>query len=64
MRYASLGISSSAIYPQLVEKFDLGTQRGAWVPGDTTALTVIRDGKRKVVSVELGERPLAAPSRP
>jgi len=121
VRYAYLGISSSAIYPQLVEKFRLGTQRGAWVqtvteggpadeagiragderrlfqdqpyqtggdvivavdgtriradddlsdalsgkePGDTSELTVIRDGRRKVVAVELGERPLAAPSRP
>ncbi len=120
-RYAYLGISSAAIYPQLVDKFELGTQRGAWVqtvtngspadeagiragdqrkafqdqpyqtggdvivavdgtrireeddlsdalsgkkPGETSELTVIRDGERKVVPVELGERPLAAPSRP
>ncbi len=120
-RYAYLGISSSAIYPQLVEKFDLGARSGAWVqtvtesspadeagiragderevfqdqpyqtggdvivavdgtrireeddlsdalaakkPGDTSELTVLRDGKRKVVAVELGERPLEAPSRP
>lgn len=120
-RYAYLGISSSAIYPQLVEKFDLGTQRGAWVqtvtesspadeagiragderevfqdqpyqtggdvivavdgtrireeddlsdalldkkPGDTSELTVVRDGKRRILAVELGERPLEAPSRP
>jgi 2-alkenal reductase len=120
VRYAYLGVSSSELYPQLVDEFDLGARHGAWVqtvteggpaddagirpgsgrrvfqdqpfqlggdiivrvdataireaddladalvgkaPGDTSRLTVVRDGKRRVVEVELGERPLEAPSR-
>ncbi len=31
VRYAYLGISSVAVYPQLAERFDLGTTTGAWV---------------------------------
>jgi S1-C subfamily serine protease len=30
-RYAYLGVSSVALYPQLVERFDLGIEKGAWV---------------------------------
>ncbi len=120
-RYAYLGISSSGLFPQLVEEFDLGTQRGSWVqtvtdggpadkaglragderkifqdqpyqtggdiivavddraireeedlsdaladkrPGDVARIAVIRDGRRRVVAVKLGERPLLVPSRP
>ena len=121
VRYAYLGISSSGLFPQLVERFDLGTQRGSWVqtvteggpadkagiragderrvfqdqpyqtggdvivavdgraireeedlsdaladkrPGDLAQITVVRDGRRRVLAVKLGERPLQVPSRP
>jgi S1-C subfamily serine protease len=121
VRYAYLGISSSGLFPQLVDKFDPGAERGAWVqtvnpgspadragiragddrrkfqdqlyqtggdvivavdgttiredddlsdalvdklPGDRSRLTVVRDGRRQVVEVVLGDRPLEAPSRP
>jgi serine protease Do len=30
-RYAYLGVSSVEVYPQLVEEFELGVDRGAWV---------------------------------
>jgi len=120
-RYAYLGISSSALFPQLVDQFHLGARRGAWVqtvtpgspadqagiragnqrklfqdqpyetggdvivavdgqairkdddlpnalvdkaPGDRSRLTVVRGGRRQVVEVVLGDRPLVAPSRP
>ena len=121
VRYSYLGISSQTLFPQLVEEFDLGARRGAWVqtvtkgspageagiraggrravfqdqrfqvggdvivqvdgrairddddlsaaladkePGETARLTVVRGGERRVVPVELGERPLEAPARP
>jgi S1-C subfamily serine protease len=31
VRYAYLGVSTTAVYPQLAERFDLGTREGAWV---------------------------------
>jgi S1-C subfamily serine protease len=31
VRYAYLGVSTTAVYPQLAERFDLGTEEGAWV---------------------------------
>ena len=31
VRYAYLGVSTTAVYPQLAERFDLGTDHGAWV---------------------------------
>jgi len=120
-RYAYLGISSTTLYPQLVDEFKLVAKRGAWIqtvtddgpadkaglrpgderrvfqdqpyqvggdvivdvdgkvikdeddlsdalerrtPGESSRLTVVRDGKRRVLVVELGERPLEAPARP
>jgi S1-C subfamily serine protease len=30
-RYAYLGVSSVELYPQLVQRFDLGVEKGAWV---------------------------------
>jgi len=45
VRYAYLGVSTAAVYPQLGERFDLGTDQGAWVqevneggPGDEAGL--------------------------
>ena len=31
VRYAYLGVATTAVYPQLAERFDLGTTTGAWV---------------------------------
>ena len=31
VKYAYLGVSTTAVYPQLAERFDLGTDHGAWV---------------------------------
>ena len=31
VRYAYLGVATTAVYPQLAERFDLGTKTGAWV---------------------------------
>ena len=31
VRYAYLGVSTTAVYPQLAERFDLGVANGAWV---------------------------------
>jgi S1-C subfamily serine protease len=31
VRYAYLGVSTTAVYPQLAERFDLGVDHGAWV---------------------------------
>ncbi|UGS39278.1 S1C family serine protease [Capillimicrobium parvum] len=33
--YAYLGIATRSVYPQLAERFDLGTDAGAWVQGVT-----------------------------
>jgi S1-C subfamily serine protease len=45
-RYAYLGISSSGLFPQLVEEFDLGTQRGSWVQTVTEGGPADRAGIR------------------
>jgi S1-C subfamily serine protease len=46
--YAYLGVSSVELYPQLVEKFDLDVQKGAWVqdvnPGGPAEKAGIRGG--------------------
>jgi S1-C subfamily serine protease len=36
VRYAFLGVTTSSVYPQLAQRFDLGTDQGAWVQ-DLTA---------------------------
>jgi S1-C subfamily serine protease len=47
-RYAYLGVSSVALYPQLVEHFGLGAGKGAWVqevaPGGPAAAAGLRGG--------------------
>lgn len=115
--YAYLGVSTTAIYPQLNDRFDLGTDEGAWVqevvadgpaddaglqagdgqerfqarefglggdiitgvegtpirtdndlglsltrfgPGETVTLEIVRDGERRPLEIELGERPAQA----
>ncbi len=46
VRYAYLGISSSALFPQLVDEFHLGTSRGAWVQTVTAGSPADRAGIR------------------
>ena len=117
--YAYLGVSSVDIYPQLVDKFDLPVEKGAWVqeisgdgpaegadlkggsgrqefqarpyalggdiitevegvvvddpddlsaaiarfkPGKEVSIELYRDGEKKTVEVELGERPVGPPA--
>jgi S1-C subfamily serine protease len=117
-RYAYLGVSTKQVYPQLDDRFGLGTDHGAFVqvvvpggpadqaglkagdgrqrfqeddwriggdvitkvdgrtvqrdsdvsvallehqPGDAVRLEVVRDGRRRAVSVKLGTRPLQSP---
>jgi S1-C subfamily serine protease len=47
-RYAYLGVSSVELYPQLVERFDLGVDKGAWVqevnPGGPAEEAGLRGG--------------------
>jgi S1-C subfamily serine protease len=47
-RYAYLGVSSVELYPQLVERFDLGVDKGAWVqevtPGGPAEQAGLRAG--------------------
>ena len=114
VRYPYLGVSTSPVYPQLNDRFKLGTDNGAWIqelvddgpgadadleagrgevrfqsrpykpggdvitkvgdtpietandvglsileyePGDTVELEIVRDGQKRTVRVELGERP-------
>jgi S1-C subfamily serine protease len=45
VKYPYVGVSTSGVYPQLAEHFDLGTRRGAWIqevvpggPGDKAGL--------------------------
>ena len=45
-RYAYLGVSSVALYPQLVERFDLGVEQGAWVQEVTAGGPAARAGIR------------------
>jgi S1-C subfamily serine protease len=49
VRYAYLGVSTTAVYPQLAEKFDLGVDHGAWVQevvdGGPAADAGVRAGK-------------------
>ena len=49
VRYAYLGVSTTPVFPQLSEKFDLGTRTGAWiqevVPGGPAAEADLRAGR-------------------
>ena len=44
--YAFLGVSTTALYPQLAERFDLPVRAGAWVQDVTTAGPAARAGLR------------------
>jgi S1-C subfamily serine protease len=51
-RYAYLGVGSVPLYPQLVERFDLDVEKGAWVqdvqPGSPAERAGIRGGRGEV----------------
>jgi S1-C subfamily serine protease len=51
-RYAYLGVSSVQLYPQLVDRFHLGVERGAWVqdvtPGGPAERAGLRGGGAEV----------------
>ena len=44
--YAYLGVSSTSVYPQLAERFDLPVERGAWLQGVTRGSPAGRAGLR------------------
>ena len=48
VRYAYLGVSTTAVYPQLAERFDLGTQNGAWVQ------ETVPDGPARDAGIQAG----------
>jgi S1-C subfamily serine protease len=51
VKYPYLGVSTSGVYPQLAEHFDLGVKRGAWiqqvVAGGPSAEAGLRAGTRR-----------------
>ncbi|HEX8121604.1 MAG TPA: trypsin-like peptidase domain-containing protein [Solirubrobacteraceae bacterium] len=49
VRYAYLGVSTTAVYPQLAERFDLGVDHGAWVQ------EVVEDGPADDAGVKAGK---------
>jgi S1-C subfamily serine protease len=49
VRYAYLGVSTTAVYPQLAEKYDLGVDQGAWVQ------QVVDDGPAAKAGVRAGK---------
>jgi S1-C subfamily serine protease len=49
VRYAYLGVSTTAVYPQLAERFDLGVDHGAWVQ------EVVEDGPAADAGVRAGK---------
>jgi S1-C subfamily serine protease len=60
-RYAYLGVSSVELYPQLVERFDLDVDRGAWVqeisPGSPAQEAGLRGGGSPVTFQARAFRP-------
>ena len=58
VRYAFLGVSTSAVYPQLAERFDLPVDTGAWVQEVTSGGPAARAG------IEAGTREQTFQARP
>lgn len=58
VRYAFLGVSTTAVYPQLAERFDLPVARGAWVQ------EVSDDGPAEKAGVEAGDDEVTFQARP
>ncbi len=49
VKYAYLGVSTTEVYPQLAERFDLGVEQGAWVQ------EVVEDGPAADAGVRAGK---------
>jgi S1-C subfamily serine protease len=49
VKYAYLGVSTTAVYPQLAERFDLGVDHGAWVQ------EVVEDGPADKAGIKAGK---------
>jgi S1-C subfamily serine protease len=58
VRYAYLGVSTTAVYPQLSERFDLGTENGAWVQ------EVVGDGPADDAGIRAGDGQQRFQARP
>jgi S1-C subfamily serine protease len=58
VRYAYLGVSTTAVYPQLAERFDLGVDHGAWVQ------EVVEDGPADDAGVKAGTAEQRFQARP
>jgi S1-C subfamily serine protease len=52
VRYAYLGVSTTAVYPQLADRFKLGTETGAWVQERRQG----RPGRRRRAEAGSGEQ--------
>ena len=58
VRYSYLGVASTAVYPQLAERFDLGTETGAWVQ------SVVEDGPADKAGIREGRGEQRFQARP
>jgi S1-C subfamily serine protease len=58
VRYAYLGVTTTAVYPQLAERFDLGTDHGAWVQ------EVVEDGPADDAGIRAGSGEVRFQARP
>ena len=58
VKYAYLGVSTTAVYPQLADRFDLGTDHGAWVQ------EVVEDGPADKAGVKAGRGEQRFQARP
>ncbi len=58
VRYPYLGVSTSPVYPQLAERFDLGTDTGAWV------LEVVPNGPADDAGIRQGKGSTRFQARP
>jgi len=58
VRYAYLGVATTAVYPQVAERFGLGTKTGAWVQ------EVVEDGPADKAGIRAGERVTRFQARP
>jgi S1-C subfamily serine protease len=58
VRYPYLGVSTSPVYPQLSDRFDLGTENGAWVQA------VIENGPAENAGIKAGKGETRFQARP
>jgi S1-C subfamily serine protease len=58
VRYAYLGVATTAVYPQLADRFDLGTKTGAWVQ------EVVKGGPAAKAGIKAGSGDTRFQARP